>query len=182
MSSPNTWRRDRRSKGNQSLRAVCAHRFAGIDTDLETLLAANRFAADVRSAFAGISEPERTIRRFLLEADIETLDGLMALASDGRFAELRQAVSAAPDLDADLIEHSALLKRTANEVDAIRLGFVAAGFRTDITPAQAGELSRIVAHLAEIDAELTSGRGAEFLGPAWAGPATDSASICAACG
>ena len=52
-------------EGDQSLRAVCAHRFAGIDTDLEALLAANRFAADVRSAFAGISEPERTIRRFL---------------------------------------------------------------------------------------------------------------------
>jgi hypothetical protein len=70
-----------------------------------------------------------------------------------------------------------LLKRTVNEVDAIRLEFVAAGFRTDVTPAQAGELSRIVARLAEIDTELTSGRGAEFLGAVWAGRATDPASI-----
>ena len=167
-------------ESDQSLRAVCAHRFMGIETDLDALAAANAFAAKARSAFPGMNDPERTIRSFLLQADIETIDGLLALASDDGFADLRQAVSEAPDTNADLIERVTVLERTANEAEDIRDTLLGLGFRPDSTPAQANELVRILARLDALDAALASGRGAELLENDWRGTDTDPEPIRAA--
>jgi hypothetical protein len=70
------------------LRAICAHRFFGLDTNIDCLLAANRLAAHIRSAFTGQAEPERSIRRLLLEGEIDTLDDIRMLATDARLGSI----------------------------------------------------------------------------------------------
>lgn len=167
-------------ESDQSLRAVCAHRFMGIETDLDALAAANAFAAKARAAFPGMNDLERTIRQFLLEADVETIGGLVALASDDRFADLRQAVREASDADVDLIDRAGALERTANEAEAIRDTLLGLGFRPDSTPTQAGELADILARLDALDAALAADNGAELLGTDWRGPDTDPEPIRAA--
>lgn len=75
-------------------RAIVMHRYAGLDTDIGGLLAANQYASKVRSTFPGVGEIERTLRRLLLEADVETIDGLAAYYADQRFNVLSQLLGA----------------------------------------------------------------------------------------
>ncbi|MBF0182186.1 MAG: DUF4011 domain-containing protein [Magnetococcales bacterium] len=107
-------------ENDQPLRAVCQHRFMGLDTDIEALLAANRFSAEVRTTFAGLDDVESSVRSFLLHAEIESLDGLMALASDKRLNDLQVAINEATDQDMDLAERCMGLERFAREADALR--------------------------------------------------------------
>ncbi len=58
------------------LKAICGSRFFGLDTNIDCLLAANRLGAQIRSAFPGQAEPERSIRQLLLEGQADTLDDI----------------------------------------------------------------------------------------------------------
>ncbi|MDR3505122.1 MAG: DUF4011 domain-containing protein [Acidocella sp.] len=166
--------------GDQALRAICQHRFVGLETDIESLLAANRFSTDVRSTFAGLGDAETAIRRFLLHGDVESLDGLKAIAADDRFAELRQLVSDATHLDADLAERCSALERLGLEADALCDTLSAGGLRADATPAQADGVTSILARIEEVDTRLVVSQGPAVLGKAWRGGEIDPAALEAA--
>ncbi|GAN81990.1 hypothetical protein Aam_135_010 [Acidocella aminolytica 101 = DSM 11237] len=166
--------------GDQALRAICQHRFVGLETDIGSLLAANRFATDVRSVFAGLGDAETAIRRFLLHSDVESLDGLKAMAADDHFGELRQLASDATHLDVDLAERCSALERLGLEADVLCNAFSAGGVRADATPTQAEGVMSILARIEEIDTRLVTSKGPALLGTAWHGGETDSAALEAA--
>lgn len=165
---------------DRSLRAVCQHRFVGLDTDVDALIAANRFSAEVRSLFAGLGDAEIAVRRFLLQGEIESLDALKSLAADDRFTDLTAAIDGASDPDMDLRERCVALERLGQEAKALCEALLAAGLRADTTPAHAEELARLVAQIEQLDAKLAASQGPAVLGDAWEGVDTDPAPIRAA--
>jgi hypothetical protein len=58
------------------LRAICGSGFFGLNTDIDCLLAANRLGLQIRPAFPGQAEPERSIRELLLEGQVHRVDAI----------------------------------------------------------------------------------------------------------
>jgi very-short-patch-repair endonuclease len=159
------------------LRSVCAHRFFGLDTDVDALLAANRFAAQVRSAFSGFGEPERSIRRLLLEADVDTLDGAKSLMSDPLLSQLRKIVASMTDQDARLDEMACAIEKAAAQADGVCRSLAGLGFRMEVTPNQIAQTPAATHAMQKLEAALADGPGAQILDAAWKGPATDIRAI-----
>lgn len=161
-----------------TLRTICAHRFYGLDTDIDALIAANQLATRVRAAFAGMSEPERSLRRFLIEADIEVLDAVKALADDPRLVDLRKAIATIDDQDASLDDLGARLEGIAVQAEAVHAALIGFGLRKDKTPNQAAALAGIHRRLRELDAALADGSSAALIGAdIWKGALTDTGPI-----
>lgn len=163
-----------------TLRSICQHRFRGLETDIAALLSANRFATVVRTVFAGLGNSEMAVRHFLLRGDIESLDGLRALAADDRFGRLHKLLIEAADLDMDLAEHCKALDRLASEADALRKVFLAAGLRTEATPVQAEAVVPLLARIDELERSLSKSQAGSIFGTAWHGHDTDPALLRAA--
>ena len=155
------------------LRAICAHRFFGLDTNIDCLLAANRLAAQVRSAFAGQAEPERSIRRLLLEGEIDTLDDIRMLATDPRLVRLRETVARINNQDASLDKWASALESHAVQAEGIYNDLMSFRLQATVTPNQAANLTAILSTLQELETELTESAGVQLLANSWKGPATD---------
>ena len=122
------------------LRAICAHRFFGLDTNIDCLLAANRLAAQIRSAFTGQAEPERSIRRLLLEGEIDTLDDIRMLATDARLVRLRETVARISNQDASLDKWANALESHAVQAEDIYNALIGFRLQATVTPNQAANL------------------------------------------
>lgn len=75
------------------LKTICGSIFNGIDTDFEKLQRINEWAVDVRKRFSGPGEFERSIRQWLLNADMEELDSVSGLADNQGFIALKTRIS-----------------------------------------------------------------------------------------
>ncbi|MBF0181520.1 MAG: DUF3320 domain-containing protein [Magnetococcales bacterium] len=159
-------------ENDQSLRSVCQHRFMGLTTDIDALLAANSFSSEVRRAFAGLDDAEAAARHFLLHGDIENLDGLASLAADVRFNDLRKAIDEATDPDMDLSERCMDLERYAHDIATLRESLMAGGLHADATPAQAEEVAPIFERIRKLEAGLAT-QSPILLADAWCGHDTD---------
>ena len=155
------------------LRAICAHRFFGLDTNIDCLLAANRFGAQIRSAFAGQAEPERSIRRLLLEGEIDALDDVKMLATDPRLVRLRETVARINNQDASLDKWASALESHAVEAEGIYSALMGFRLQATVTPNQAANLTAILSTRQELETELTESAGVQLLANSWKGPATD---------
>ena len=155
------------------LRAICAHRFFGLDTNIDCLLAANRLAAQIRSAFAGQAEPERSIRRLLLEGEIDTVDDIRMLATDPRLVHLRDTVARINNQDASLDKWASALESHAVQAEGIYNALMGFRLQATVTPNQAANLTAILSTLQELETELAESAGVQLLAESWKGPATD---------
>ena len=155
------------------LRAICAHRFFGLDTNIDCLLAANRLAAQIRAAFAGQAELERSIRRLLLEGEIDTLDDIRMLVTDPRLVRLRETVARINNQDASLDKWANALENHAVQAENIYNALIGFRLQATVTPNQAANLPAILNTLQELETELVESAVVQLFAESWKGPATD---------
>lgn len=78
---------------DMQLQAVCGGSFNGLETDFEKLQKINEWAASVRKRYAAGDEFTRSVRKWLLTAEMEELDSVRDLAEDDMFIALKSKIS-----------------------------------------------------------------------------------------
>lgn len=82
----------RQIDGDVQLQALFGSQFAGVKTDFEKFSKVNDWAAAVRKRYAAGDEFARTVRQWLLFAEMEELDEFLVLEEDQNFIEFRKQV------------------------------------------------------------------------------------------
>ena len=153
-----------RFENDRIFSAVCAHHFRGLETDVDLLVDTNKLGACVRSRFVGLGEIEKGIRKFLFDAEMESIDALRQLGGDERVSDLRLIVGQLSDSTQPF---ELKIQELTNEIVAIQRvsrALIELGFRSDISPKQAAEMLHVVSRSSVLDATIRSAASLEGIG------------------
>ena len=108
-------------EADDELRKVTGPCFRGIKTPWKELVTICRWAQEVRQALPPISRRTKSIRDFLLGADLDGLDGILAFARTTEYAKLLKALTLTAeyssfDLQAVALAHRQIATRLAAAV------------------------------------------------------------------
>ncbi len=131
--------------------AAFGPRFAGLDTELDTIAAARAWAARVRAAVPGVEPERRALRSFLLEAEIDALDAVRAAAGPEPRRDLAAALEG---VEGPLEDHLRALRGRADALIAARDAAVAAGLAPSLECGTLAALRAALDRLAGAEADV----------------------------
>lgn len=166
-------------KANARIASICGSQYAGIDTDFDALEAAAKWGQVARSQLAGFDGLRSSLRRILLEGDVDTLDAMCKLVEHPRWDSVRKLSGS--DDPRPLEECARELEKRANDIEALLQSVNDVGLRSTVSLQSLSELATSVEAVAQVRRQLAeSTTAARLLGAAFKGADSDRQPLVAA--
>ena len=152
-------------ESDDELRKVTGPYFRGIKTSWKELVTICRWAQEIRQALPAISKRTKAIRDFLLGADLDGLDGILAFARTTEYQKLLKALTLTADYSSFDLQVVAIAHRQiATRLAAILQQLRALEVSSNTTVTDLNRLVSVLVTIEELQQKLGQSQAAEILG------------------